>query len=157
MAQDFPNGGSGKLPAATGALFEQPRSRNCGRLLNRSCGRRGFRLGVPPSGQAHRAAAAIGGNRCSSSGGVRGLGCTGKVLAGWKSRQRVAGGDCSLTAGRAAAGSGPAFESPAPGRCVFAPCSVFGRGVSPVDLSSPVIPGRRTQLFGGPCHWSLAV
>lgn len=80
MAHDFPNGGSGKLPAATGALFEQPRSLNCGRLLNRPCGRRVFRPVAPPSRQAHRAAAAIGGSGCSSSGGVRGLGCTGKVL-----------------------------------------------------------------------------
>lgn len=81
MAHDFPNGASGKLPATTGALFEQPRSCNCGRLLNRPCGRRVFRPVVPPSRQAHRAAAAIGGGGCSLSGGVRGLGCTGKVLA----------------------------------------------------------------------------
>lgn len=148
MAHDFPNGGSGKLPAAAGALFEQPRSPNCGRLLNRPCRRRVFRPVAAPNRQAFRAAAAIGGGGCSSSGGVRGLGCTGKVLASWKSGQRVAGGDCGLTAGLAAAGSGPAFESPAPGRCVLAPCSVLGLGVPPADLCAPVVPGRRAQLFG---------
>lgn len=54
-----------------------------------------------------------------------------------------------FTAGRAAAGSGAAFESPAPGRlCTLAPCLALGPRAAPADLCTPRVPGRRAQLFG---------
>lgn len=146
----FPMEAPGSFPPPLAPSSNQPRSLNCVRLLNRPCKRRVFLPVAPPSRQAHRAAAAIGGGGCSSSGGgsratVYREGARGQ---GSRDSQRVAGGDCSLTAGRAAAGSGPAFESPAPGLCALAPCSVLGPGVPPADLCAPVVPERRAQLFG---------
>lgn len=50
---------------------------------------------------------------------------------------------------RAAAGSGAAFESPAPELpCMLAPCSALGLGAAPADPSAPGVRGRLAQLFG---------
>lgn len=58
-------------------------------------------------------------------------------------------GDCSVTAGRTAAGSGAAFESSAPGRlCTLAPCPALGPSTAPADPCAPRVPGRQAQLFG---------